>query len=111
MSRVMTELYRRKPSWTALAPAARRQFLQDLVARLAPVLETGASAIAIGAADANAEATNYRFFALWHLRDEASSHDMLRITQASGWYDYFDTLTMVGEGCEITDHLEQLVEA
>jgi hypothetical protein len=77
----------------------------------APVLETGASAIAIGAADANAEATDYRFFALWHLRDEASSHDMLRITQASGWYDYFDTLTIVGEGCEITDHLEQLVEA
>jgi hypothetical protein len=34
MSRVMTELYRPKPSWTALAPAARRQFLQELVARL-----------------------------------------------------------------------------
>ena len=109
MSRVMTELYRPKPSWTALAPAARREFLQDLLARLAPVLEGGASAIAIGAA--NAEATDYRFFALWHLRDEASSHDMIRISQAAGWYDYLETLTVVGEGCEINDHLEQLIEA
>lgn len=36
---------------------------------------------------------------------------MVRISQAAGWYDYFETLTVVGEGCEITDHLEQLVEA
>lgn len=113
MSRVMTELYRPKPSWTALAPAARRQFLQDLVARLAPVLEAGALAIAIGAADdvAEADTAGYRFFALWRLRDQAASDEMIRISQAAGWYDYFETLTVVGEGCEITDHLEQLVEA
>lgn len=115
MPRVMTELYRPKPSWTALAPAARREFLQNLVASLAPVLESSASAIAIGAADAkteaDAEANGYRFFALWHLRDDAASHDMIRISQASGWYDYFDTLTIVGKGCELPDHLEQLIEA
>ena len=101
MPRVMTELYRPKPSWTALAPAARREFLQNLVAALAPVLESGASAIALGAADAkteaDAEANGYRFFALWRLRDQAASDDMIRISQAAGWYDYFEQVNVSGD--------------
>ena len=40
-----------------------------------------------------------------------SSDDMLRITRESGWYDYFDTITVVGESCEFPNHLEQLIAA
>jgi len=111
MPHFMVELYQPKPSWLALTPAARHAFLEDLVTSLAPVLENGASAIALGAADPSKPQSANRFFALWQLRDEATSHDMLRITLAGGWYDYFDTITVVGESCELPDHLEQLVAA
>jgi hypothetical protein len=110
MPHFMVELYQPKPSWLALTQAARRAFLEGLVTSLAPVLESGASAIAFGAADpSKAEAAEQRFFALWQLRDEATSDAMLRITLAAGWYDYFDTITIVGESCELPDHVEQLV--
>lgn len=112
MARFMAELYRPKPSWMALAGPARRAFLLDLVTQLAPVLDDGASVIALGAADPIApQAADYRFLALWQLRDHAAAEDMLRITLASGWYEYFDTITAAGESCGLDDHLTQLVEA
>jgi hypothetical protein len=112
MSHFMIELYQPRPSWIALSHAARRAFLEGLVASLSPVLENGASAIALGAADpSRPQAAEHRFFALWQLRDDATSDDMVRITLASGWYDYFDTITAVGESCELPGHLEQLIAA
>jgi len=111
MARFMAELYRPKPSWMALTAVARRNFLQELVAQLGPALENGASLIACGAADpVEPMAADYRFFALWQLRDHAAAKEMLRITLASGWYQYFETITTAGESAGLDDHLTQLIE-
>lgn len=97
------EMWSAKPSWLALSPAEREQFMARVAAAGPQVAALGAELLGSWRNDEDVDqrlAKNY--FIAFRLPSKAAAQALEAIVRGSGWYDYFDQHNSAGrdEGFE-----------
>jgi hypothetical protein len=88
--------WRAKPLWLGLGIAARTAYLSKLsIAVQAAVGNTG-EMVAWGSDELNRDGGE-RFFSVWRFPDKNSAETYATVLKREGWFDYFDSDTLIGQ--------------
>lgn len=108
----LMELYTPKPAWADVDAARRQAFFRGIGAGLAALPAGAVTPLAMAVADPGKPgAAGHAFLALWSCADEAALDALLAGIRASGWYEYFDTVSTCGSAQTFEEHLASLAAA
>lgn len=98
MSQIFIELFSYRPAWMALAPAEREQFSDGVKGALADLVANGVEVIGWGFNDLESDhRAPYDFFCIYKVPDFAFQRVFDAAVIQSGWYDFFEQVTVSGE--------------
>ena len=96
---VFIELWSVKPSWSALSPASRQQFMANMARLTGPIIEKESiEVLGWGFSDPTVEqAEPHRFFGVWRAARAESLVALRKAIAEGGWYGHFDQVNVTGE--------------
>lgn len=95
---ILTEIWKAKPSWKALPADERLRFFEDKVGPLLMgLIGEGAEILACAINDnTGSERIDYRYMAVWRVRDKAFSDRLEAAAKAAGFLEYFQQVNFSG---------------
>lgn len=95
---ILTEIWKPRPAWLALAADERRAFFDEKVNPfLGSQLENGAEILACAINDNTGdERIDYSFMAIWRFKDKQTSDALEAGAKAMGFLDYFEQVNFSG---------------
>ena len=95
---ILTEIWKPKPSWTALSLAERRSFFDGKINPfIGEMIAKGAELLGCAINDNDgAERMDFRYMAVWKLPDRAFSDRLEAGAKERGFLEYFDQVNFSG---------------
>lgn len=97
MSQIFIELYKYKPEWIALDAAEREDFSEAVKGAIVDLVGNGVDVIGWGFNDLESDhRAPYDFFCVYKVPDFAFQRAFDAAVTGSGWYDFFEQVTVSG---------------
>jgi hypothetical protein len=92
------ELWNAKASWLALGPDPRAAFMKKVDALLNELMSDDVKLIGCTMNDGSTTPRlDYRYVAVWQMKDVTGTHKVADGTARIGWYEYFDQVNIGGD--------------
>jgi hypothetical protein len=92
------ELWNAKSSWLALDTTGRAAFMKKVDGLLKELMSDEVKLIGCTLNDGStAPRLDYRYVAVWQMKDISGTHKVADGTARIGWYEYFDQVNVGGE--------------
>lgn len=97
MQQLFVEMYNYKQSWIELAPGARQGFVATLADALVALKDQGVEILGYAVNDRDTDhRAPYDFFCVYRVPDVTVQRAFEASVAASGWYDYFEQVSLRG---------------
>lgn len=109
MNHYLVELYSPNATWKALTVAERKEYLNGVGAAMSGLTEAGVKALTLTPINSHVEhSSEHQFLAVWTFPNQETCDALLAGIKASGWYNYFDHINVVGKEIGFLEHLHTL---
>lgn len=91
------EIWSAKPSWKSLTAEQQQQFIDSVLGKVGPLIETGLNLIASGFVDTDLpNSLPFQYYAFWEAEDAALITIFAEVLRDSDWFVYFDQINIGG---------------
>lgn len=106
---MFVELYTPKAAWLSLAAEDRSRYVAAVRGAIEGLEAAGITCLSLGRADRGVDhAVPHDYLGVWSVPDDERMRTFLDNIRASGWYDYFDHVNVVGRDDGVAGHLAEL---
>lgn len=107
----LMEVWSAKPAWLALDAGQQRLFLDEILAKVGPLMEAGLDLVASGVVEADfPNSLPHHYFAFWQAEDPSIVLQFGQVLLDGSWYGYFDQLNISGTAEPLPDVLARHIE-
>ena len=104
------KLWNAKASWLALSPDDRAAFMKKVDGLLCELMSDDVKLIGCTMNDGStAPRLEYRYVAVWRMKDVTGTHKVADGTGLVGWCDYFDQVNIGGDWVDADAHVKEMM--
>ena len=105
------ELWNAKPTWMALSPKERGQYMAQIGPHIQKLLEKGVKVLTWSDNDPKtSQKAAFDYFAIWTFPDQETANGFEELVEAAGWYNYFEQVNVMGRENTVENLIGQLVQ-